>query len=96
MAKYKTGTIYAGTAAVRIVDENGARTENITIGGATDPKSYDKALREKWDYETPDGSGFRVCKRISLVSKMASKYRVLTSEIMDCPSFEVLPNEQEQ
>ena len=96
MAKYKTGTIYAGVATVRVVDEQGAHTEAITIGGAVDPKSFDKALRDRWDYESPDGSEFRVCKRISPVTKTASKYRVLTAEIMECPSFEVLPDNSEQ
>lgn len=96
MAKYKTGTIYAGAARVRIVDEEGAHTEVIEIGGATSSKAYDKGLRDKWDYETVDGSGFRVCKRISQVEKNQYKYRVLVSEIMECPSFEILSNKQEQ
>lgn len=95
MAKFKTGTIYSGVANVRIVDEHGAHTAEITIGGAFEPKAFDKALRDKWDYESSDGSAFRVCKRISPITKTASKYRVLTSEIMGCPSFEVLPDTEE-
>lgn len=93
MAKYKTGTIYAGVATVRIVNENGVRTERIELG-AIDPKAYDKELRDKWEYEMSDGSGFCICKRISPVVKSEHKYRVLVSEIMECPSFEILPNEQ--
>ena len=94
MAKYKTGTIYSGRATVRFVDLNGMRYETIIIDGAADDKLFDKVLRDKYDYE--DGEHFMQTRRTSPVTKVASHYRVLTSDLIDCPSFEITDKTDEQ
>lgn len=87
MAKYKTGTIYSGRANVRIMTEEGARIESVTIGGVVAEKEFDRILRARYDYE--DGDKFMYTHRISDIEKVGAKYRVLTAELMECPSFEV-------
>ena len=88
MGKYKTGTIYGGRANVRIMTENGARVELVTIGGAVAEKEFDKQLVARYDFE--DGDRFTHTRRIGDVEKVGAKYRVLTAELMECPSFEVV------
>lgn len=88
MGKYKTGTIYGGCANVRIMTEKGARVESITIGGAVKEKDFDRQLAARYDYE--DGDNFTHTRRISDVKKVGAKFRVLTAELMECPSFEVV------
>ena len=88
MGKYKTGTIYGGRANVRIMTENGARVESVTIGGAVKEKEFDSQLVARYDYE--DGDTFTHTRRISDVEKVGAKFRVLTAELMECPSFEVV------
>lgn len=88
MGKYKTGTIYGGRANVRIMTENGARVESVTIGGAVTEKEFDKQVTARYDFE--DGDRFTHTRRIGDVEKVGAKYRVLTAELMDCPSFEVV------
>ena len=88
MAKYKTGTIYGGRANVRIMTEEGTRIEAVTIGGAVTDKEFDKQLMARYDFD--DGEKFTHTRRIGDVEKVGAKYRVLTSEIMGCPSFEVI------
>lgn len=88
MGKYKTGTIYGGRANVRIMTENGARVESVTIGGAVTEKEFDKQLTARYDFE--DGDTFTHTRRIGDIEKVGAKYRVLTSELMECPSFEVV------
>lgn len=91
MAKYKTGTVYGGRANVRIMTENGAHVESVTIGGAVTEKEFDKQLTARYDFE--DGNKFTHTRRISDVEKVGAKYRVLTAELMECPSFEVVSYE---
>ena len=88
MGKYKTGTIYGGRANVRIMTENGARVESVTIGGAVTEKEFDKRMTARYDFE--DGDRFTHTRRIGDVEKVGAKYRVLTAELMECPSFEVV------
>lgn len=88
MGKYKTGTIYGGRANVRIMTENGARVETLTVGGAVTEKEFDKRVTARYDFE--DGDKFTHTRRISDVEKVGAKYRVLTAELMECPSFEVV------
>ena len=88
MGKYKTGTIYGGRANVRIMTENGARVELVTIGGAVTEKEFDKQIATRYDFE--DGDRFTHTCRIGDVEKVCAKYRVLTAELMECPSFEVV------
>lgn len=88
MGKYKTGTIYGGRANVRIMTETGARVESVTIGGAVTEKEFDKLVIARYDFE--DGDRFTHTRRIGDVEKVGAKYRVLTAEIMECPSFEVI------
>ena len=88
MGKYKNGTIYGGRANVRIMTENGARVELVTIGGAVSEKEFDKQLIARYDFE--DGDRFTHTRRIGDVEKVGAKYRVLTAEIMECPSFEIV------
>lgn len=88
MGKYKTGTIYGGRANVRIMTESGARVESVTIGGAVSEKDFDRILVARYDYE--DGDNFTHTRRIGDVEKVGAKYRVLTAELMECPSFEVV------
>lgn len=88
MGKYKTGTIYGGRANVRIMTESGARVESVTIGGAVTEKEFDKRVSARYDFE--DGDSFTHTRRISDVEKVGAKYRVLTAELMECPSFEVV------
>lgn len=88
MGKYKTGTIYGGRANVRIMTETGARVESVTIGGAVKEKEFDRQLVARYDYE--DGDSFMHTRRISDVEKVGAKFRVLTAELMECPSFEVV------
>lgn len=88
LGKYKTGTIYGGRANVRIMTENGARVESVTIGGAVTEKEFDKQVTARYDFE--DGDKFTHTRRISDVEKVGAKYRVLTAELMECPSFEVV------
>ena len=88
MGKYKTGTIYGGRANVRIMTENGARVESVTIGGAVTEKEFDKQITARYDFE--DGDKFTHTRRIGDVEKVGAKYRVLTAELMECPSFEVV------
>lgn len=88
MGKYKTGTIYGGRATVRIMTENGARVESVTIGGAVTEKEFDKQVTARYDFE--DGDRFTHTRRIGDVEKVGAKYRVLTAELMECPSFEVV------
>ena len=88
MGKYKTGTIYGGRANVRIMTENGARVELVTIGGAVTEKEFDKQVTARYDFE--DGDRFTHTRRIGDVEKVGAKYRVLTKELMECPSFEVV------
>lgn len=88
MGKYKTGTIYGGRANVRIMTENGARVELVTIGGAVTEKEFDKQVAARYDFE--DGDRFTHTRRIGDVEKVGAKYRVLTAELMECPSFEVV------
>lgn len=87
MAKYKTGTIYSGRANVRIMTECGARVESVTFGGAVTEKDFDRQLKARYDFE--DGDKFLYAHRISGIEKVGAKYRVLTAELMECPSFEV-------
>lgn len=94
MAKYKTGTIYSGRAKVRMIDHEGVRYETLTIDGAADEKLFDKVLREKYDYE--DGAHFLQTKRTTPVVKVGSHYRVLMSDLIDCPSFEITDKSDEQ
>lgn len=88
MGKYKTGTIYGGRANVRIMTESGSRVESVTIGGVVTEKEFDKQLSARYDFE--DGDRFTHTRRISDVEKVGAKYRVLTAELMGCPSFEVV------
>ena len=88
MGKYKTGTIHGGRANVRIMTEEGARVESVTIGGAVTEKEFDRQLKARFDYE--DGDKFTHTRRIGDVEKVGAKYRVLTAELMECPSFEVI------
>ena len=88
MGKYKTGTIYGGRANVRIMTEEGARVKSVTLGGAVTEKEFDRQLVARYDYE--DGDKFMHARRIGDVEKVGAKYRVLTAEIMECPSFEVV------
>lgn len=88
MGKYKTGTIYGGRANVRIMTETGARVESVTIGGAVTEKEFDRILKARYDYE--DGDKFMHTSRLGDVEKVGAKYRVLTAELMECPSFEVI------
>lgn len=88
MAKYKSGTIYGGRANVRIMTEEGAHVEAVTIGGAVTEKEFDHQLMARYDYE--DGDKFMHVRRIGDVEKVGAKYRVLTSEIVECPSFEIV------
>ena len=88
MGKYKTGTIYGGRANVRIMTENGARVESVTIGGAVSEKEFDKQLTSRYDFE--DGDRFTHTCRLDDIEKVGAKYRVLTAELMECPSFEVV------
>lgn len=88
MGKYKTGTIYCGRANVRIMTENGARVESVTIGGAVTEKEFDKLMTARYDFD--DGDRFTHMRRIGDVEKVGAKYRVLTAELMECPSFEVI------
>jgi hypothetical protein len=88
MGKYKTGTMYGGRAKVRIMTETGARVESVTIGGAVTEKEFDKQLTARYDFE--DGDRFTHTRRIGDVEKVGAKYRVLTAELMECPSFEVV------
>lgn len=88
MGKYKTGTIYGGRANVRIMTESGARVESVTIGGAVSEKEFDRILKARYDYE--DGDKFTHTSRLGDVEKVGAKYRVLTAELMECPSFEVV------
>lgn len=88
MGKYKTGTIYGGRANVRIMTENGARVELVTIGGAVTEKEFDKQLTARYDFE--DGEKFTHTRRIGDVEKVSARYRVLTAELKLCPSFEVI------
>lgn len=88
MGKYKTGTIYGGRANVRIMTETGARVESVTIGGAVTEKEFDKLVTAHYDFE--DGDRFTHTRRIGDVEKVGAKYRVLTAELMECPSFEVI------
>ena len=88
MGKYKSGTIYGGRANVRIMTEEGARVESITIGGAVTEKEFDKQVTARYDFE--DGDKFTHARRIGDVEKVGAKYRVLTAELMECPSFEVV------
>lgn len=87
MGKYKTGTIYGGRANVRIMTEEGAHVEVVTFGGAVTAKEFDKQLTSRFDYE--DGEKFMHARRIGDVEKVGAKFRVLTAELMECPSFEV-------
>lgn len=88
MGKYKTGTIYGGRANVRIMTETGARVESVTIGGAVTEKDFDRQIVARYDFE--DGDKFTHVRRIGDVEKVGAKYRVLTAELMECPSFEVV------
>lgn len=88
MGKYKTGTIYGGRANVRIMTEEGSHVEAVTIGGAVTEKEFDKQLSARYDFE--DGDRFTHMRRIGDVEKVGAKYRVLTAELMECPSFEVV------
>lgn len=88
MGKYKTGTIYGGRANVRIMTESGAHVEPVTIGGAVTCKEFDRILKARYDYE--DGDKFMHTSRLGDVEKVGTKYRVLTAELMECPSFEVV------
>lgn len=88
MAKYKTGTIYGGRAKVRIMTEEGTRIESLTIGGAVTAKEFDKQLTARYDFD--DGDKFTHTRRIGDIEKVGAKYRVLTAELMQCPSFEVI------
>ena len=88
MGKYKTGTIYSGRANVRFMTEQGARVRVVTLGGAVTEKEFDRQLTARYDYEA--GDEFMHTKRISDVEKVGAKYRVLTAELMGCPSFEVV------
>lgn len=88
MGKYKTGTIYGGRANVRIMTEEGARVKAVTLGGAVTEKEFDRQLVARYDYE--DGDQFTHARRIGDVEKVGAKYRVLTAELMECPSFEVV------
>lgn len=88
MGKYKTGTIYSGRANVRIMTEEGARVESVTFGGAVTEKEFDRILAARYDYE--DGDKFMHTRRIGDIEKVGAKYRVLTTELMQCPSFEVV------
>lgn len=88
MGKYKTGTIYGGRANVRIMTESGTRVESVTIGGAVSEKEFDRILTARYEYD--DGDKFTHTRRIGDVEKVGAKYRVLTAEIMECPSFEVV------
>ena len=88
MAKYKTGTIYGGRANVRIMTEEGTHIESVTIGGAVTEKEFDRQLVARYDFE--DGDRFTHTRRIGDVEKVSAKYRVLTAELMECPSFEVI------
>ena len=92
--KYKTGTIYGGRANVRIMTESGARVEAVTIGEAVTEKEFDRQLVARYDFE--DGDKFTHVRRIGDVKKASAKYRVLTAEITECPSFEVLSIEGEE
>lgn len=94
MGKYKTGTIYGGRANVRIMTESGARVEAVTIGEAVTEKEFDRQLVARYDFE--DGDNFTHVRRIGDVKKVSAKYRVLTTEITECPSFEVLSIEGEE
>lgn len=87
MGKYKTGTIYGGRANVRLMTECGARVESVTFGGAVTEKEFDRQLVTRYDFE--DGEKFMHARRISGIEKVSAKYRVLTAELMECPSFEV-------
>ena len=87
MGKYKTGTIYGGRANVRIMTEDGAYIKSVTLGGAVTEKEFDRNLTAHYDYE--DGDKFMHARRIGDVVKVGAKYRVLTAELMECPSFEV-------
>lgn len=88
MGKYKTGTIYSGRADVRVMTEKGSRVESITIGGAVTEKEFDKQVTARYDFE--DGDMFAHMHRIGDVEKVGTKYRVLTAELMECPSFEIV------
>lgn len=88
MGKYKTGTIYCGRANVRIMTETGMHVEPVIIGGAVKEKEFDRQLVSRYDYE--DGDSFTHTHRISDVEKFGAKFRVLTAELMECPSFEVV------
>ena len=88
MGKYKTGTIYGGRANVRIMTEEGARVKSVTLGGAVTEKEFDRQLKARYDYE--DGDKFMHTHRIGDVEKVGAKFRVLTAELMECPSFEVV------
>ena len=87
MAKYKTGTIYSGRANVRFMTEKDTRIEVVTIGGAVSEKDFDRQLKMRYDYE--DGDKYTYTRRIGDIEKVGAKYRVLTAELMLCPSFEV-------
>ena len=88
MGKYKTGTIYGGCANVRKMTESGSFVELVTIGGAVTEKEFDRLLVARYDFE--DGDKFMHARRIGDVKKVGAKYRVLTAELMECPSFEVV------
>lgn len=88
MGKYKTGTIYGGRANVRIMTEEGARVKSVTLGGAVTEKEFDRQLVARYDYD--DGDRFTHTRRIGDIEKFGAKYRVLTAELMECPSFEVI------
>lgn len=88
MGKYKTGTIYGGRANVRIMTEKGSRVESVTIGGAVTEKEFDRQLAASYDYE--DGDNFMHTRRIGDVEKVGAKFRVLTAELTECPSFEIV------
>lgn len=88
MGKYKTGTIYGGRANVRIMTDNGAHVDLVTIGGAVSEKEFDKQLTAQYDFD--DGDEFTHTRRLGDVEKVRAKYRVLTAELMECPSFEVV------
>lgn len=87
MGKYKTGTIYGGRANVRIMTEGGGHVEVVTFGGAVNEKEFDKQLTARYNYD--DGDKFMHARRIGDVVKVSAKFRVLTAELMECPSFEV-------